>query len=93
MSTELKPDNIISNDFMIYPNPAKNLVNITIPEDFNNKHIELGIFNIQGQLVRSYSKDFNEKIILKRDPSIKPGTYFIELRCGVKVKRAQLIFN
>lgn len=68
------PENIKNNDLRIYPNPAKEMVTLEVPE--NSTAFE--IVNIQGQVVYRQDIDalYNE---IKLHPDFSSGIYFIKV--------------
>jgi len=69
---------ILNNNFLVYPNPTSNDIEIVLPE-INMKEVSVAVYNIQLQLIsnKSYQLDNNKiKISLKDNPS---GMYFIKL--------------
>ncbi len=63
----------------IYPNPAKDKINITIRSSLIDDKLNLKVFNINGQIV--YNKDFsnNENLSVNID-FLKVGIYHIKLQ-------------
>ena len=43
--------------FSVYPNPAKDQLNISLNKDFNSKHVSLAIINQKGQQL--YANEIN----------------------------------
>ena len=40
---------------IVYPNPATSAVNITIPQSWQNKEVSYSIYNLNGNLVKSFT--------------------------------------
>jgi hypothetical protein len=66
----------IVNQFSVYPNPAKDIITIELPEQ-NNASFEGAIFNTMGQSVKTFSL-MNNKINLNIE-DLSSGIYFISL--------------
>ncbi|MCK4357976.1 MAG: T9SS type A sorting domain-containing protein [Candidatus Cloacimonetes bacterium] len=77
-----------------YPNPVINstIISFTIPK--NTDKAELKIYNIKGQLVRTFHPDTNENSPIKKiiwngkdesGKSVQSGIYFYRLKVGDKV--------
>ncbi len=75
----LSVENYSATNYLIYPNPTKDIVNIQFNSAINNS-ISVSIFNLQGKLVldeeygldsRSFSLDLSQ---------LKSGLYFIQLK-------------
>lgn len=64
----------ISNEFMIYPNPASDFITIELNEAIPTK---LNIFSLDGRLLRDYYFS-NNKFVLDVS-NLTPGTYLLRL--------------
>jgi len=64
-----------NKSFSLYPNPAKNSINIDVRE--NMLAISLIIYNLHGQLLKSFTVDNLHAIDIS---SLKKGIYLIELK-------------
>jgi hypothetical protein len=63
----------VSNNILVFPNPATD--NITIAIDGNNKTANITIYDVLGNIVRSYNTS-NDQLTINRD-GIESGMYFI----------------
>lgn len=82
----LSVDNILSEKFNLYPNPATNIVNITNAENIGIEQIE--IFDVNGKTVKSLS--FNNENEVQLDiENLSSGTYLLYIKTneGVTVKK------
>jgi len=77
----------LKNDFLVYPNPASNHVNFRIG-DYPAK---LNIFNIQGQLIKSYFLESNENQIDAN--GFNGGVYFFSIITEGNIKKGKFIIN
>ena len=64
----------ISNEFMIYPNPASDFITIELNEAIPTK---LNIFSLDGRLLRDYYFS-NNKFVLDVS-NLTPGTYLLKM--------------
>ena len=78
-----------SNDFYIYPNPVKDLLNIKTPSNsgFLNSY---KIFNVLGQIIQT-ENFFNVNDYIINTASLSCGVYFIALEKGYLKKTLQFI--
>lgn len=67
-------ENSIDNPFTVYPNPAKDIVNINFDENSTCNSIE--IYAIDGRLVKSQNFNFSTIDI----SNLNPGVYVMKLR-------------
>ncbi|KUK57655.1 MAG: Spondin domain-containing protein [Bacteroidetes bacterium 38_7] len=67
--------NELQNEVRIYPNPASNIINISVPNSVNYSVVEL--INNQGETVKSI-KSPNRKIVINTN-DVSPGLYIIKL--------------
>lgn len=65
------------NAFSIYPNPAKNIVNIQINENSNSKYNNIQVYSVTGQLVHGSS--FNTYKTQLNTSDWPTGVYFIKV--------------
>ncbi|WP_298221046.1 T9SS type A sorting domain-containing protein [Flavobacterium sp.] len=75
--TLLGTQNYDKNVVTLYPNPAKNLVNVVVSKGAYLKSVT--IYNTLGQLVKTIDNHSAEKNIAIDVASLKSGTYFIEV--------------
>jgi hypothetical protein len=68
----------------IYPNPVKNKISISSPESIIKN---IFIYNLTGQLIKSYSSD--NKLITKNIRGIKDGIYLVNVITdkGISVRK------
>ena len=81
-----------NNPIQVYPNPSKNLLNIT--SNFNSdEHIEsIEIFDISGKLVlQANTKEYGELITLNHN--LKPGVYLLNCLGKQTNYRTKFIVN
>lgn len=78
-----------SNDFYIYPNPAKDLLNVKTPSNsgFLNSYT---IINVLGQIIQTKTL-FTESEFSINTTSLSSGVYFITLEKGDKKKTLRFI--
>lgn len=73
-------NNIESQNFKIYPNPARDFVNIEIQNTENNNTL-VEIVNINGQLIYSETISNNSQTIDLSDYS--PGIYYVRINSSI----------
>ena len=78
-------------DFRIYPNPAKQLLNIRFTREINVK--ELDIYSSQGQLIKSF--DYNTTIRQIELPvdDLPPGYYILKIKGRDKIMSKAFIIQ
>ena len=67
-----------SNKVLIYPNPAKDEINISI-QQAKAKNQDIQLYSITGQLISRWTLTANEKHISLPVSGINPGMYWIKL--------------
>jgi hypothetical protein len=70
---------ITDNSFMIYPNPANNLLNIKFLQAYRNG-MQIRVYNILGKII--YVSEFDQKIKSINTSTFEQGLYFVELSDG-----------
>ncbi len=67
----------LDNNFLIFPNPTQNSLNLTLP--FEPLNAQINIYNALGRLEKMYS-NINTKTLNIDTESLPDGTYFIEIQ-------------
>jgi hypothetical protein len=67
-----------NNGFMVYPNPANNMLNIDIYNNWNKQVSEIVIFDILGKEIRHFKSGLSKIYIDTSD--LENGLYFIGLK-------------
>ncbi|MFK7810090.1 MAG: CotH kinase family protein [Saprospiraceae bacterium] len=72
---------ITKKSFKVYPNPAKDIIHVSLPELNNSENLEIGIYNSLGQLVIPFRSLINPKntFTINTD-GISGGLYQVLLR-------------
>ncbi|OIQ22408.1 MAG: hypothetical protein BM557_00005 [Flavobacterium sp. MedPE-SWcel] len=87
MSVVLDRDNFDINAFSFYPNPVKDILNISYNAEINS----VAVFNLLGQQVLAQQPNTNE---VQLDMStLSDGTYLINLTAGNTVKTIKVVKN
>lgn len=80
-------DHKTQNDFMVYPNPAKNNISIQFDNTTPNA-VEIKLFNLQGKLVKELLLKTEVSGLFLRTFSLKEvtslGVYFVQILSGEK---------
>jgi len=74
---------------VIYPNPAKQSINISFNTSITNQ-INIVLFDIMGRTIRSQEFSASQLVTLPLD-DISDGTYFLKVSAGGKKLTAKLI--
>ena len=83
---EIDPDVVISvadltlvNDFILYPNPAQDLINLEFTNPIEND-LDIQITNVQGQLLQSLLlENINNQVTINTN-NLTNGIYFISVK-------------
>lgn len=73
--------------FMIYPNPAENILNVAALNNFVNSSFQL--FSIEGKLVKGKTA-LSETVDIS---ALEAGIYFIEVSDGIYISRKRFVKN
>ena len=81
----------LSNEFYVYPNPARNTINIEVAG--NTETLSVDIFNITGTLVKWLENIKPAKTISVDVANLVAGTYFIKIsnRKGYGIKKVMIL--
>lgn len=72
ITTVLKNENFVFNNFSVFPNPAKNIINISLQEGLFIEKIK--IYNTLGQLL--LTENASQQLNIS---NLEKGTYFVEV--------------
>ncbi len=78
-------------NFSLYPNPANKILNITIGDNQPNGKSTVSIINSSGAMVRAIKVNSRNKIVQLNVSSLTPGTYFIKIISGDKVRNKRFV--
>ena len=79
-SAGLAQQEIIKNNFNVYPNPTKNELNIAYTIDGLENYNQVLIFNNLGQLIKEEEIVFKDKNAKVNVSSLQNGAYFLSLK-------------
>lgn len=84
VNPKLIPENSYAEQFVVYPNPFGENINIAMPKKFKNEKLSITITNMLGQMVyrdqQAYSTPTIELNNISR--SISSGVYFLKVESG-----------
>lgn len=83
-------DNSLVKDIILYPNPAKEEINITL-SDLNTSEVTIEILNASGQNV--FKQNYNSNQIIISTHTFSEGLYFIKISSTLSSKVVKLIVN
>jgi len=89
-SITLSLDDIVGDQFNIYPNPVNNIITLEIPGLPDNINYE--IYDANGRTLIK-NKVINTNEIEVNIESFKPGLYFLKLSNGDKMKYSKFLVN
>jgi uncharacterized repeat protein (TIGR03803 family) len=76
----------------VYPNPASDLININVPEDFLG-HVQVLFFSSNGEYVQSQSIQFKKQQRALKVDTLPSGLYHMLIRKGQQVISAKVLIN
>jgi hypothetical protein len=83
---ENSTDNICS----VFPNPAKDNADITLPSSWLNEEVKITMTDVTGRIVKEYSFINNKKVSIDLN-GISAGLYQLTLSNGDKISKAKII--
>jgi hypothetical protein len=83
--------NIVSNNIYIYPNPAKNFINIATEDLFED--FEITMYNLSGQVIRTTSISLINSVTTIDVSYLQPGCYIIQLKNNSRTINKRFIKN
>ncbi len=93
IATAIKTPNYMNEDFLkSYPNPAKNYIYLAYTFPPNIREAQVSIYNIQGQLVKTYTIDNNYQELLIDTQEFSNGTYLCQIQSSdIKIASTKFI--
>jgi hypothetical protein len=93
IATAIKFPDIINNNFLkTYPNPAGNYIYLAYTFPSNITEAQVSIYNIKGEVVRTYTIDNNYKELLIDTQEFSNGTYLCQIQSsGRKIASTKFI--
>jgi hypothetical protein len=88
-STVSVKENIIQNDFLIYPNPAHNTFSISFSQESGIRSWELEIYDVTGRMVHQQS--IRNLVQSEIRNSFSPGIYLVRVEAGEKMWTEKLV--
>ena len=79
----------LHNEVKIYPNPASNIINISVPTSVNYSVVEL--IDDQGAAVKSI-KSTNRTIVINTN-DVSPGLYIIKISLSNSILLEKIIIS
>lgn len=86
-------DENTARNLAIFPNPVASDLKITLPSSWQNKHVQIDLFNAGGQLIYSSNIASSSQTESVSVASFDKGVYFIKARCGDEVTSQRFIKN
>jgi len=80
----------ISDDIKVYPNPAKNYLDISFNESMN-KDYKINILDTKGCIIQSKNRSKDLTLVQVDTQNLIPGTYVIDINSDTESYRSQFI--
>jgi hypothetical protein len=77
---------------ILYPNPAKNLVNIDFQETLNS-NLEVSILNVQGQILKTVEFENVLSQVQLNTENLASGIYLISMRMDERVITKRVVIE
>jgi Secretion system C-terminal sorting domain len=87
-SSSIVVSDYLENNMSIYPNPAKNQLNIIAPFEFN----QIELIDIQGEVIKTITVENTLQSFVDLT-EMKDGMYFIKVTDGVKLSNQRFVIN
>lgn len=87
-SSSIVVSDYLENNMTIYPNPAKNQLNVIAPFEFN----QIELIDIQGEVIRTITVENTLQSFVDLT-EMKDGMYFIKVTDGNKISNQRFVIN
>jgi hypothetical protein len=92
IATAIKNVDYFNNYLETYPNPAGNYIKLAYTLPTNIKEAKVSIYNLKGEVVRTYTIDNNYKELLIDTQEFSNGTYLCQIQSsGLKIASTKFI--
>jgi len=88
----LNEDNT-SITFSTYPNPVVNDLRVTLPSSWQNKLVNIDLYNVNGQHVNALKVANSSQTESISVTGLQKGVYFVKANCGSEIASQQIIKN
>jgi hypothetical protein len=76
-----------------YPNPVVNDLRITLPSSWQNKQVNIDLYNVKGQHVNALKHANSSQTESISVTGLQKGAYFVKANCGGEIASQQIIKN
>ena len=83
-------EDIFEYTFKMFPNPAKDIVNLKFNQ-LSNNNIEVSIYNVQGKLVKQVNPKLNRQEAQLNISNLQTGMYFLKVFDGINEVTKKLL--
>lgn len=90
--TTLSNEKFSDSKFLIYPNPADNIVQLKFNKN-SGENIETKIYDIQGKLILNSTNPLQNNTVRLNVSTLKNGLYFLKVDAGIYKVTKKLIIN
>ncbi|MBU2886053.1 endonuclease [Gilvimarinus agarilyticus] len=81
----------IDDQMRIYPNPAADMVTITLPADYAEDYYQLNLYQMSGQLI--YSRFYHSQTIEVDVSEVHAGVYWLQAKSAAQVYMKKLVIH
>ena len=85
-------ENALETDLLIYPNPAKDVLFISLPPE-NTSNCTIEIYDLSGRCVKVANTICNHRLVKMDLSHLKKGQYFVKINTDRRVYCKKLIIN
>jgi hypothetical protein len=86
--THTKEDVFTHTKPVVFPNPVQNTFYVSLPPSMMNQSVQLNIFQLSGQLVKSNTVSQDQSIDITQ---LKPGLYLYQIKSKDKTWTGKLL--
>ena len=76
-----------------FPNPVATDLRITLPSSWQNKHLQIDLYNVSGQLVNAQDIANSSQTESIPVASLQKGIYFVQVRNGDETAKQRIVKN
>jgi hypothetical protein len=76
-----------------FPNPVATDLRITLPSSWQNKHLQIDLYHVNGQLVNAQDIANSSQTEPISVASLRKGVYFVQVRNGAETAKHRIVKN
>jgi Secretion system C-terminal sorting domain len=87
----IRVDRQTQSTLLVYPNPVRNELRITLPFEWQNKRVKYELVAANGQTVKRLENIGSSQTETMNISNLVPGVYIMRIRCNAETTQQKII--